>query len=218
MIEVIPTVVPKKFADIEQFVSRSKIDAPMFHIDTTDGDFAFPTTWVPQQGEMLPEHTSFEVHLMARDARAMGERFINAGAWRIIGHAEVLSGEDGERTLLGWRAMGAREVGVAVLLGTPLTTVEHLAAHADSLLLMSIGKIGAQGQAFQREALHHIAEARERFPHLVIGVDGGINESNITDVVRAGASRVCVGSAITKADDAAASYAHLLNLAMSAVQ
>jgi ribulose-phosphate 3-epimerase len=218
MSEIIPTIVPKTAAEIRSFVERFGALAPVLHLDMTDGDFAFPTTWTPGPEDELPSTCLWEVHLMANAPRPAGEAFIRAGAWRVIGHAEMLAGEDGVNTLRGWRAMGAREVGIALKLGSPLSMIEHLAPHADVLHLMSIRKIGAQGESFDPAVLPKIREARERYPHLVISVDGGLHQENIADVVRAGATRLCIGAALAHAEDAASAYAQLKLLAQSAIQ
>lgn len=218
MIEILPTVVPKSYRAVEEFAARWEGIAPVLHIDATDGDFAFPTTWVPTPGTILPERPVWEAHVMAQDPRAIGERFIRAGAWRIIGHAEALMGEEGELTLEGWRAMGAREIGVAFRLDTPLSAATHLAHLADVVHLMTIRKIGAQGQAFAPSALARITEARALFPRAVVSVDGGINETNLQDVIRAGATRLCIGAALAEAADPRASCRSLSELALSAVQ
>lgn len=218
MSEIIPTIVPKSAAHVAEFAARFAKLARVLHLDMTDGDFAFPTTWSPHAGESLPDSAAWEVHLMATHPRAAGERFINAGAWRIIGHAEVMQGEEGVATLQGWRAMGAREAGIALKLDTPLSAAEHLAPHADVLHLMSIEKIGAQGQRFDDEVLSRIVDARSRFPHIVISVDGGLNESNIREVVSAGASRLCIGAALSSAPDPLATYTHLAELTNGTVQ
>lgn len=216
MIEIIPTVVPKSARDVRELAERFP-ECGLMHVDATDGEFAFPTTWVPSGGETLPDGPLFEAHIMAREPRALGERFIRAGAWRIIGHAESLTGAAGVATLAGWRAMGAREVGVALKLDSPLSLIEHLAAHADVLHIMTIRKIGAQGQPFDTESLQRIEDAHARFPRLVIAADGGINETNIPDLVRAGASRLCIGSALSHAADPRAQLLALRDVAASAM-
>ncbi len=218
MIEIIPTVVPKSNRGVEVFAERWDGIASVLHIDSTDGDFAFPTTWVPGSGDILPVRPVWEAHLMARDPRAWGERFIRVGAWRVIGHAEVLQGEEGEDTLQAWRVMGAREVGCALLFDTPLDEAAHLAPYADVVHLMTIKKIGSQGASFTRDALTRITAAKELFPRAVISVDGGINETNIAEVVRAGATRICVGAALAGAPDAQDAYTQLKNLAESSVR
>ncbi len=218
MSEIIPTVVPKHAHAIALFAERWGGIAPVMHIDATDGDFAFPATWLPSIGDMLPVEPVWEAHVMAREPRAIGERFIRAGAWRVIGHAETLEGEAGIQTLEGWRAMGAREVGVALLLDTPLAAAAHLEPHTDVVHLMTIRKIGAQGQGFEFDSLARISEARSLFPHAVVSVDGGINETNLARVVEAGASRICVGAAFASATDPRASFRTLMDIATGAVQ
>lgn len=218
MIELIPTVVPKSYRAVEDFAARWEGIAPVLHIDATDGDFAFPTTWMPAPGTILPERPVWEAHLMAREPRARGERFIRAGAWRIIGHAEELVGEEGERTLEGWRAMGAREVGVALRFDTPLYAAEHLEHLIDVVHLMTIRKIGAQGQLFEPATLDRIAEARSLFPRAVVSVDGGLNETNIQDAVRSGAKRICVGAALASAKEPQVTFRALMDIATGAVQ
>jgi pentose-5-phosphate-3-epimerase len=83
---------------------------------------------------------------------------------------------------------------------------------------MTIRKIGAQGQEFVGSAVERIAEAKALFPRAVISVDGGINETTIVDVVRAGATRICVGAAFSSVPDAQGAYTKLKNLTESAVQ
>lgn len=218
MIEILPTFVSKTLHHLEAGSAPFFGVAPVLHIDTNDGDFAFPTTWVPSLGEQLPQKGTYEVHLMAKEPRPVGERFIRAGAWRIIGHAEALTGEDGQQTLQGWRAMGAHEVGVALLLETPLSAAEHLSPLIDVLQLMSVEKIGEQGQPFAHDVIPRIKEARERFPHAVIAIDGGLDATTIPEVIRAGATRLCVGSAIANATNPITTYKELLSIAENALQ
>lgn len=218
MIEVLPTFVSKSLHQLETASSPFFGTASMLHIDMNDGDFAFPTTWIPDTGEQLPQKGTYEVHLMAKEPRSAGERFIRAGAWRIVGHAEALVGEEGQQTLQGWRAMGAHEVGIALRLETPLSAAEHLSARIDVLQLMSVEKIGEQGQPFAHDVIPRIKEARERFPHAVIAVDGGLDATTIPEVVRAGATRLCVGSAIANATNPITTYKELLSIAENALQ
>lgn len=221
MAEVIPTVVPDSREDIARIAARFAGVSPMIHIDATDGLFAPSSTWLPESGDTLPqqEHVSYEAHLMAEEPRVLGERFIRAGAWRVSAHQEALgSSEEALQTLTGWRAMGAHEIGVALRLETPLSVAEPLAGACDFLLLMSIAKIGKQGETFDTRAIDKVRAAKEMYPHLVIAVDGGINESTIAELARAGASRFSVGSAISGATDPLSAYRALLEAAKSAIQ
>lgn len=221
MAEIIPTVVPDSRDDVAHFAMRFAGTAPMVHIDATDGLFAPSSTWLPEQGETLPQQDviSYEAHLMAEEPRVLGERFIRAGAWRISAHQEALGDtEEALQTLAGWRAIGAHEIGVALLIETPLQAAEPLARACDFLLLMTIARIGKQGAPFDTRAFDKVRAAKEMYPNLVIAVDGGVNEENITQLARAGATRFCVGSAESKAPDPVAEYHLLLEAAKSAIQ
>lgn len=214
--EVIPTVVPKRFEDIENLAKRFTGIAPSLHVDVSDGDFAHGETWLPPQDGALPElqEFSYEAHIMMRDPRAWGERFIRMGAWRIIGHIEALGEtEEARNTLQGWRAFGAHEVGVAVQLQTPMERLAALAEYCDSFTVMTIAKIGAQGAAFDQRGVERIRRIHERFPQLVIAADGGVSDATIQDLVNVGATRFAVGSYFSKASDPAKAYKLLMELA-----
>jgi len=55
---------------------------------------------------------------------------------------------------------------------------------------------GKQGQRFIPETIERIQEARKRFPHLFIELDGAVNEETLEDIVGSGVNAVCPGSAI----------------------
>jgi pentose-5-phosphate-3-epimerase len=83
-------------------------------------------------------------------------------------------------------------------------------------MLMSIATLGAQGAKFDDRIFDRIATLHALRPNLVVSVDGGVSESNIERLARAGATRFCVGSAISKSPNPSATYARLMELAKSA--
>ena len=213
--EIVPTVVPKSLGDIENTAQRFRGVAPMIHIDTTDGLFSPGGTWLPSIGGQLPEldYMNYEAHLMTEEPRAIGERFIRMGAWRIIGHVEAMgTDEEAQHTLEAWRAMGAKETGVAILIDTPLERLSALSKFCDSFLVMAIGKIGAMGASFDTRGISRVDELHHRYPRHVISVDGGVSEKTITELAEAGATRFSVGSAISKASDPVGAYERLLEI------
>lgn len=220
MSEIIPTVVPKSLDAISDLASRFDGVAQTLHIDATDGDFAFPTTWLPVAGARLPQFDGiYEAHVMVRDARRHGEMFARAGAWRIIAHAESLGTPDeARRTIDLWRVCGAKESGVALLLGSPIDMLEKTAPLVDCIHVMTIAKVGAQGAKFDERAIQRVRDVHARFPLLPISVDGGIDETNIAELSRAGATRFCVGSALAQAPDPLAQFQVLQSLIDNAIQ
>lgn len=219
MIEIIPTVVPHTFEDVERAAERAALlGASALHIDITDGVFAPSTTWLPD-GERLTPRDGFiyEAHLMVSLPKEVGLACIRAGMRRIIGHIEAMDGK-AEAIFRDWRAAGAEEVGLGVLFATPLPELLPHIAGCDVVQMMSIGTIGVQGIPYEPGAPARIAELHAAFPQLLIADDGGVSEGNIAELARAGVSRFCIGSALSRAGDPSAAYARLLSLAENAVQ
>ena len=206
MIEIIPTVVPQDISDVEAAQKRYASFAKAIHIDACNETLAPNDTWLPKEGDRLPKcgSTTYEAHLMIAEPLEIGHAYIRAGASRLIAHVESFSSIDQARgTIDAWRSGGAKEVGLAALLETPLEALEPLAQLCDVVLLMTIAHIGKQGSPFDRRGIERIVALRHTFPKLCIAADGGISESVIDVLVRSGASRLCVGSAIVTAQDPA---------------
>ena len=226
MVEIIPTCVPTEATDIARTAEAVRSFAHAIHIDVVDGLFAPTYTWpysgkgvfgafdLSGAGELVKE-----VHLMVAEPRAIGIAFAKAGAFRIIGHVEAFSSEDEAHSALAeWKKSGASEVGLGILMNTPLEVLEHHLLIADVVHLMSISSIGTQGIPYNPAAPARIAEFHKKHPETPLSVDGGVSGTNIADLVRAGVSRFGVGSAIAKAADPEKAYHKLISLAEDALQ
>ncbi len=232
MIEIIPTnTCPGDLAELER---RSSILAQFVthvQLDVSDGAFTSARSWPYGEGQQeelrkladgglpLSGVLTYEVHIMAEEPREMGVSFARAGVKRIIGHVEAFADTiEAHGALDAWRVAGAQEAGLALLFDTPLPVIEPLIAACDVVQVMSIRELGHQGAPFEPRAVERIKELRAAYPELVIEVDGGVSESNIAELVRAGATRFGVGSAISKASDPKFSYENLKSLAESALE
>lgn len=213
-IEIIPTVVPDSLDDIVRVTQKFLRVAPAIHIDAGDGIFVQNRTWMPGPNEKIPDAraTFFEAHLMIEEPRLEGIAFIDAGCKRISAHIEAFpTMDEAHGALDAWKKRGA-EAGLAILLDTPIEVLEPLILACDVVLVMSIGMLGKQGAAYDPRAVDRIAQLRQKFPELLIAVDGGVNETNILELVEAGATRFSVGSAISKAPEPIQAYQHLVDL------
>ena len=72
---------------------------------------------------------------------------------------------------------------------------------------------GFYGAKFIPEVLDKIIELRKAQPKLAIGIDGGIKESNVTQIAKTGVNEIFVGSAIFLQPEPGESYRKLLALA-----
>lgn len=217
-LEIIPTIVPASLNEVEEVSERYASFASYFQIDVADGVFAPNTTWLPKEGDALPREYSYEVHLMVSDPYSLGTLFAYAGAKCLIVHIETLTGVERTSEVFGeWKKAGVESIGIAVLLQTPFENLEPYLPLADFVLLMTIPRIGVQGIPYDPSAPARVAALHGRHPEVLISVDGGVSEANIQELARAGARHFGVGSAIARAKDPAAAYAHLKELAEGAL-
>ena len=102
---------------------------------------------------------------MVSDPHTVGGLYAEAGARRIIGHVEAFANPESVfAAFAAWKAVGAEYVGLAIKIDTPLSVVEQYVDECDSLLLMTIATIGAQGQLFDLRGLERIRTLRKQFP------------------------------------------------------
>ena len=217
-IEIIPTIVPTALSNIRDVSGQYASFTSFFQIDVTDGKFAPNITWLPVEDFTLPKEYGYEVHLMVADPTRVGTAFAKAGARRLMAHVEALGDVEKTRAIFEtWKKNGVEEIGIALLLQTPLETLRAYLPFADYVLLMTIARIGVQGIPYDPNAPARVAALRKQHPDITIAVDGGVSEGTIEELARAGATRFGVGSAIAKAPDPKAAYEHLQRLAQKAV-
>jgi ribulose-phosphate 3-epimerase len=215
MKEIIPTIVPTSFDDLAVRLNVVRGYARSLHIDAADGKFAPNTTWLPQSGERIPGLNALyiEAHLMLVDPMNIGVAFVKAGASRIIAHREAFP----DMTAIiaafdAWKMAGAQEVGLALKTETTPEAITDVATRCDVITLMNIAQIGQQGATFEPSSIDRVRNFHSAFPELTIAVDGGISDANIVQLAEAGASRFCVGSALSSSNDPAAVYKRLHEL------
>lgn len=216
MMEIVPTVVPKSLEDVVAARKRYGAFAPALHVDIADGIFAPNTTWSVSPVEKLPDAATanYEVHLMVQNPLQAGLSFARAGARRIIGHVEAFDhAERVQEAFDMWQKAGAKEVGIAVLMETPLEELTVYVGLCDFVHMMTIATIGKQGIPFDPRSIERVAMFHTRYPHVTISVDGGESKDTIGKLIAAGATRFCVGSALSKAKDPEKEFARLQKIA-----
>lgn len=199
--------------------------APRIHLDVMDGDFVDAINWpysnsdewavfeeMAQNKQRLVQ-AQFEVHLMVSQPIRAGELFVELGATCVIAHIEAFRSEEGAIAALEtWRRAGAHEVGISILLSTPIPRLEGLLKNSgvDFVQVMGIEGVGKQGQSFDERALSRLQEIRERNPSLSLQIDGGVRKENVAMLVGAGATRLVVGSALTRSENQEEAYRDLV--------
>lgn len=223
MAEIIPAIIPNSFDDfVAQAKQASAFGASWVQLDVCDGDFVPYVSW-PHRGteqwaelealaagkRQLPEGLSYEAHLMVAEPHYLGDLLVRGGVTRIMAHTEAMPDKTKAREAFGeWRRSGAGEIGISLMLDTPLADIDTYLSHGDVdfVQVMAIAEIGEQGHSFDERAISRISELRATYPSLVISVDGGVAGDNAVALLAAGASRLAVGSAIWKAEDPQAAF------------
>lgn len=221
---------------LEELARRSKsfsAFASDVQLDVGDGVFVSARSWpygagqwddlerMASRGEKLPEseRLSYEAHLMVDDPVRIGELLSRVGCVRIIAHVETLPTESAIHDAFSiWKAASARETGLAFLIDTPLSRLDTIGHACDVVQLMSIATLGAQGAPYDARVIERIQAVHASFPDLPIEIDGGVSSATLPALIRAGATRFGVGSAISAAADQQSAYSTLLSLAQSMIQ
>ncbi|HEY0546271.1 MAG TPA: ribulose-phosphate 3-epimerase [Pyrinomonadaceae bacterium] len=206
MVEIAPSILSADFtrlgAEIEA-VERG--GASVVHVDVMDGHF------VPNITVGLPvvkavagaTRLTVDTHLMISEPGRYAAQFVEAGAQMVSVHVEI--DPHLHRTLMSIKEKGA-QAGIAINPATPLAALEEALQFADFILLMSVNP-GFGGQKFISSSVHKLRRLRgmieERGLHTRIEIDGGIDRTNISEIVGAGAEIIVAGSAVFGAPDPA---------------
>lgn len=214
-IEIIPAILPKDFAELAEKIDLVKDLVKVVQIDICDGQFVNNLTWpyrkhddnfdkITHEEDGLPgwKKLNFEIDLMVNRPEEVVEDWVQAGASRIVLHAEA-RGDVGKAIEM---LEGRVEVGLALNVETPIAEIDNAKfgvkeGSLQFVQLMGIDQIGFQGQAFDPRVIEKVREIKKIYPDYPISVDGGVSLENAQELIRAGATRLVVGSAIFESDN-----------------
>jgi ribulose-phosphate 3-epimerase len=193
------------------------------HIDVMDGHFVPNISMGPLVVEALRPLAQragavLEVHLMIDEPdRYLGD-FSRAGASAMTVHFEACPHI--HRTVHNIRELNAQP-GVALNPATPLTLLEDILPDIDVALLMSVDP-GFGGQKFIAATVDKVARLREilvrrGLDRVEIEVDGGVGESNIADLARAGMTIAVAGTSVFNEGKTVSESIRVLRTACAAV-
>jgi len=191
MSEIIPAILPSDADELLEEAELMRGVAHIIHLDVLENE-----VWEEINNE-------FEVHLMIPDPETVLGQWIERGARRVVVH------ELSEEILMHQHLI---EIGLGVLLDTPLEDVLPFVTTTDYLHMMSITEIGEQGHPFEPIIFDRIRKVKEVSPESIIAVDGGINLENAGELLEAGVDRLIVGSAIFRSEDPEGAYENFLKL------
>lgn len=197
MLEIIPAILTDNPVAFQTQLSHVIGRTTWVHVDIMDGTLV-PSKTIPiHLLSATPKELSLEVHLMVAQPERYFELCAIIGAKRVIVHAAALKAIDGVQSLAQLHGF---ELVVAINPDQQLEDAMLIAAQVTAVQLMAVMP-GAQGQEFIPITLERIKTLHAALPQKPIAVDGGLTLQTIEDVVRAGAQRLVIGSAIMHATD-----------------
>jgi ribulose-phosphate 3-epimerase len=214
--EIIPAILPKDFNEIEEKTILIRGLAKIVQVDICDGKYVTSTTWPYKKADKnfedilhedrgMPnwEDIEYEFDLMIKDPTEHDVRqWLSAGATRIVLHA------GSSNDLLPVMAVlnGLVEIGLALNIQTPLDVIEKYKDKISYVQFMGITRVGYQAQAFDPKVLEKIKECKEKYPNLLVQVDGGVSIATSELLAEAGADRLVTGSALFSSDNIVDTY------------
>jgi ribulose-phosphate 3-epimerase len=211
-IRILPAILTDNPVVLEKLVRQTESFTDTAQFDIMDGQFVPSHSVSCQDIAGLKTKLRWEAHLMVLHPEDCLEDFKQAGAEKIVFHFEAAPSP--QKTIQAIRKLDL-QAGLAVNPETTISDFSPLVKQVDSVLFLSVHP-GFYGAKFIPEVLDKIVALRKAYPEVEIGIDGGIKESNVAQVARTGLDVICVGSAIFRESDPAASYRRLVELATAA--
>jgi ribulose-phosphate 3-epimerase len=216
-VRIAPSILSADFGALGHDITAvERGGADLIHIDVMDGHFVPNITIGPSVVRAIKRIATrpLDVHLMIENPDSYIEEFIAAGANMVSVHVEVLPHL--HRTIHFIKKLGA-QAGVVLNPSTAASSLEEVAAEIDFVLVMSVNP-GFGGQAFIPRSLDKVRRVGEVLhsagSSAPIEIDGGIDASNVADVVAAGVSILVAGNAIFGTPDPEAATRALRAAAM----
>jgi len=193
--QIIPAILEKKFEVAEEKVRLVKGLSKWIQVDVVDGKFDFGKTFELElltTMETETESTLWDIHLMVEEPKNWIGKCNFVGAMRVTGQVEKMVNKDDF-------VNSVKDFGLEAGLAFDIDTeIKDIPQETDLVLLLG-RKAGFESKPMDKKIYQRIEELKKikeggdfRF---LIGIDGGVNETNIKKIKESGVDIVyCTGA------------------------
>ena len=190
---IAPSLLAADFSKLKEEVKAiENTKAKWLHLDVMDGNFVPNISFGADIVKAIRKDSNlyFDAHLMIENPEWYIDTMADAGVQSISIHVEATKHLDRALQLIKARGLKA---GVAINPATDITFLDNIYEKLDLILVMTVNP-GFGGQKFLNQMIEKIRKVRNKFPHIDIQVDGGINNETAKLVIEAGANILVAGS------------------------
>ncbi|WP_156300418.1 ribulose-phosphate 3-epimerase [Streptobacillus canis] len=190
---IAPSLLAADFSRLkEEVIEIGKTRAKWLHLDIMDGNFVPNISFGADIIKAIRPHSDlyFDAHLMVEKPEWYIESVVKAGADNITIHVEAT--KHLHRALQLIKSYGVK-AGVSINPATDIDFLDNVIEELDLILVMTVNP-GFGGQKFIDAMCQKIRRIREKYPHIDIQVDGGINDKTAILAREAGANILVAGS------------------------
>lgn len=208
MFTISPSIYSADLLNLKEVLDKSK-NFEHIHLDIDDGNFVRGISFGTDLVDQISKNTTvpLDAHLEVTNPMEYVKPLAEANVELIVAHIEAL---DYPSLFLSTVHQYGKKAGLALNIKTPVKFIEPYIDQIEHLILVSV-ESDVEGLPFRKTILKKIMEARELLGNdIPIWVDGGINDDNLEDVIKAGVSGVVIGRAVYKNDDYEYAYDSLL--------
>lgn len=207
---------PKDLKDLEDKACSVYEHVKTIQLDLMDGEYVEAKTWpfFPKDkedvqgflnGKAFPmaDSVSYELDLMVLNPQIDLKKYFSMRPSRIIFHARSLENHTDFIETIN-KLPNFREevkVGIAISAEESLDYANELILNTDFVQIMGIKNIGHQGETFDENVFEQVKNLKNKYPDVIISIDGGVNLENAKRLKDAGVDRLVSGSAIFESED-----------------